>query len=193
MCAEGNFLMSMRIDHTGMSDEELLAGCLEKDGDAQKALFAKYGERMMGLCLRYAGSREEAQDFLQEGFIKVFEKLGQYNGSGALSGWISTVMVNTALIQIRKKKREGYSEDIDQLYDLSNSDFSVLDKMSADELMALVTAMPQGYRTVFNLFAIEGYSHKEIAEQMGISESTSKTQFHKAKAYLKKQIEALPA
>jgi RNA polymerase sigma-70 factor (ECF subfamily) len=183
--------MSKRIDNTGMSDEELLAGCLKKNTDAQKALFAKYGERMMGLCLRYAGSREEAQDYLQEGFIKVFDKLGQYNGTGALGGWISTVMVNTALIQIRKKKREGYSEDIDEMYDLSNSDYNVLDKMSAAELMQLVTEMPAGYRTVFNLFAIEGYSHKEIAERMKITESTSKTQFHKAKAYLKKQIEEL--
>jgi RNA polymerase sigma factor (sigma-70 family) len=183
--------MSMRIDHRGMSDEELLVGCLKKDGNSQKALFAKYGERMMGLCLRYAGSREEAQDYLQEGFIKVFEKLGQYNGSGALGGWISTVMVNTALIQLRKKKREGYSEDIDEMYHLSNSDHDILDQMSADELMQLVTAMPPGYRAVFNLFAIEGFSHKEIADKMEISESTSKTQFHKAKAYLKKRIEEL--
>lgn len=183
--------MSMRIDHRGMSDEELLAGCLNKDGDSQKALFAKYGERMMGLCLRYAGSREEAQDYLQEGFIKVFEKLGQYNGSGALGGWISTVMVNTALIQLRKKKREGYSEDIGEMYNLSTSDHDILDKMSADELMQVVTSMPPGYRAVFNLFAIEGFSHKEIADKMEISESTSKTQFHKAKAYLKKRIEEL--
>lgn len=174
-----------------MSDEELLAGCLNKDGDSQKALFAKYGERMMGLCLRYAGSREEAQDYLQEGFIKVFEKLGQYNGSGALGGWISTVMVNTALIQLRKKKREGYSEDIGEMYNLSTSDHDILDKMSADELMQVVTSMPPGYRAVFNLFAIEGFSHKEIADKMEISESTSKTQFHKAKAYLKKRIEEL--
>lgn len=174
-----------------MSDQELLAGCLKKNADAQRALFAKYGERMMGLCLRYAGSREEAQDYLQEGFIKVFDKLSQYTGSGSLGGWISTVMVNTALIQLRKKKREGYSEDIDEIYSLSTNDPDVLDKMSADELMQIVTAMPTGYRTVFNLFAIEGFSHKEIAASLEISESTSKTQFHKAKAFLKKQIEKL--
>jgi len=183
--------MSKRIYNTGMSDQELLAGCLKKNADAQRALFAKYGERMMGLCLRYAGSREEAQDYLQEGFIKVFDKLSQYNGSGSLGGWISTVMVNTALIQLRKKKREGYSEDIDEMYDLSTNDHDVLDKMSADELMQIVTAMPTGYRTVFNLFAIEGFSHKEIAASLEISVSTSKTQFHKAKAFLKKQLEKL--
>ena len=180
--------MSKRIYNTEVSDQELLAGCLKKNADAQKALFAKYGERMMGLCLRYAGSREEAQDYLQEGFIKVFDKLGQYNGSGALGGWISTVIVNTALIQLRKKKREGYSEDIDEIYDLSTNDYDVLDKMSADELMQIVAAMPNGYRTVFNLFAIEGFSHKEIAERLEISESTSKTQYHKAKAYLKNRL-----
>jgi len=183
--------MSKRIYNTEMSDQELLAGCLKKNADAQRALFAKYGERMMGLCLRYAGSREEAQDYLQEGFIKVFDKLSQYTGSGSLGGWISTVMVNTALIQLRKKKREGYSEDIDEIYSLSTNDPDVLDKMSADELMQIVTAMPTGYRTVFNLFAIEGFSHKEIAASLEISESTSKTQFHKAKAFLKKQIEKL--
>ena len=183
--------MSKRIYNTEVSDQELLAGCLKKNADAQKALFAKYGERMMGLCLRYAGSREEAQDYLQEGFIKVFDKLGQFNGSGALGGWISAIMVNTALVQLRKKKREGYSEDIDDVYDLSTNDYDVLDKMSADELMGLVSSMPTGYRTVFNLFAIDGFSHKEIAEKLEISESTSKTQFHKAKAYMKKQIEEL--
>jgi RNA polymerase sigma factor (sigma-70 family) len=171
-----------------MTDREIVEGCLSGNAQMMKVLYDTYSGRMMSLCLRYAGSRDEAKDILQDGFIKVFEKLSQFSGQGALSGWISTIMVNTALIHIRKMKREGIVEDIDDAFYLSNDDHSVLDKMGADELMKLIVAMPPGYRTVFNMFAIEGYSHREIAEELQITESTSKTQFKKAKAYLKKEI-----
>jgi RNA polymerase sigma-70 factor (ECF subfamily) len=143
---------------------------------------------MMGLCLRYSTSRDEAQDILQEGFIKVFEKLGQFEGKGALGGWIRMIIINTALINIRKNQKWAHTEDVDDMVDLSNSDHSVLESMAADELMELVRKLPTGYRAVFNLFAIEGYGHKEIAKELGVSESTSKTQFKKARSYLHKLI-----
>lgn len=143
---------------------------------------------MMGLCMRYSNSRDEAQDILQEGFIKVFEKLGQFEGKGALGGWIRMIIINTALIHIRKNAKWAYTEDVDDMVDLSHSDHSVLESMAAEELMELVGKLPSGYKTVFNLFAIEGYGHKEIAEKLGVSESTSKTQFKKARGYLHKLI-----
>lgn len=181
----------MGIDKKAITDNELVEACLKGSADAQRLLFERYSGRMMGLCLRYAGSREEAEDMLQEGFIRVFEKLDKFSGTGAFSGWMSTVIVNSALIMIRKKKREGYQEDIDEVSDLRNDEVDVLSQMSANELMAVVQQMPQGYRTVFNLFAIEGYAHKEIADMLDITESTSKTQFHKAKAFLRKELEKL--
>lgn len=171
-----------------MSEEEIVQGCLQRTASAQKALYEAFSGRMMSLCLRYAKSREEAEDILQEGFIKIFEKIGQFSGTGSLAGWIRAVMVNTALIHIRRNKKWNYMEDVDEQYHLENQDHSILSEMAAEELMKLVMAMPQGYRTVFSLFAIEGYSHKEIAELLEITESTSKTQFHKAKAFLKKAI-----
>jgi RNA polymerase sigma-70 factor (ECF subfamily) len=174
-----------------MTEDEIVKRCLDRDPVAQKALYDKYSAGMMSLCLRYANHRDEAEDMLQEGFIKVFEKLHQFNGTGSVGGWIRTVMVNTALIHIRKNKKWNYSEDIEEHGSLNATEYGVLEELAAEELMALINAMPTGYKMVFNLFAIEGYSHKEIAELLEVSESTSKTQFHKAKAYLRKELDKL--
>lgn len=146
---------------------------------------------MMAVCMRYAGNPMEAQDMLQEGFIKVFEKLGQFRGDGPLGGWVRRVMVNEALIYLRKNQRHRNIDAINEESDDAPIEASVLDEMGAEELISLIAALPAGYRTVFNLYAVEGYSHKEIADQLGISESTSKTQFHKAKQQLRAQIEKL--
>lgn len=167
---------------------EIVAACLRGEASAQRKLYETYAPKMMGLCMRYASSRDEAQDVLQEGFIKVFEKLGQFEGKGALGGWIRMIIINTALINIRKNQKWAHSEDVTEMVDLSASDHSVLESMAAEELMELVRKLPSGYRTVFNLFAVEGYGHKEIAEMLGVSESTSKTQFKKARSYLHKLL-----
>jgi RNA polymerase sigma-70 factor (ECF subfamily) len=143
---------------------------------------------MMGVCLRYTDSREEAEDVLQEGFIKVFEKIGQWTASGPLGGWIRSVMVNTALTHIRSTKKWKNTSDIEVAEEIDASDIDAVSKMNEDALMELIEKMPVGYRTVFNLFAIEGYSHKEISDAMGVTENTSKTQFLKAKNWLKKHI-----
>lgn len=172
-----------------MTDQELAKGCLDGRREVQKALFDLYARKMMSVCLRYCSSRDEAEDVLQEGFVKVFEKMHQWQGSGALGGWIRTIMVNTALTHIRSQKKWQQHMDIDKAYTLEDNDADAVEQINADELIELISQMPTGYRTVFNLFAIEGYGHKEIADQLGISENTSKTQFLKAKGWLKKALE----
>lgn len=171
-----------------MTDEQLVAGCLRGDPIAQKALYQAYARKMMSICMRYAPGREQAQDILQDGFVKVFQKMDHYRGEGPLGGWIARTMVNTALDHIRRNKPFEHSLDLTEAEHLHAVDAQVLGNMGADELMALIQALPPGYRTVFNLFVIEGYPHKEIGEMLHISENTSKSQFMKARAYLRKLL-----
>lgn len=166
----------------------MVAGCLKGDRVAQKALYQVYARKMMGICMRYAPNREQAQDILQDGFVKVFQKMERYRGEGPLGGWIARTMVNTALDQIRRNKPFEHSLDLSEAEHLHPVNEQVLVQMGTDELMALIQALPLGYRTVFNLFAIEGYTHKEIGEMLGISENTSKSQFMKARAFLRKLL-----
>jgi RNA polymerase sigma-70 factor (ECF subfamily) len=161
---------------------------MEGKRDAQKLLFDRYAGKMLSICKRYFDNTEEAEDALQEGFIKVFEKLHQWQGSGALGGWIRTVMINTALTHLRSSKKWKDSTDLEAAEDLTSDDMDALASMNADELLQLIASMPSGYRTVFNLFALEGYAHKEIAEMLGVSENTSKTQYLKSKDWLKKNL-----
>ena len=172
-----------------MTDEQLVKKCLEKDTLAQKQLFDTYSKRMMGVCLRYSKDVDEAQDVLQMGFIKVFEKLILYNHQGSLEGWIRKVMVNTALDNIRKNKKFNSNIEMDKVdYQLPNTDVSGYDSLKVQDLLKIIQDMPTGFKTVFNLFAVEGYSHKEIAEQLNISVNTSKSQYSRARGYLKKII-----
>ncbi|MDG1157849.1 MAG: RNA polymerase sigma factor [Flavobacteriales bacterium] len=171
-----------------MTDQELVQACLKGNGQAQKELFDRYAGRMMAVCVRYAMCYEDAQDILQEGFIKVFEKLKQYSGKGALGAWIRMIMVNTALIHLRKHKKLLLNDELSDGAEFEHQTYTVLENMAADEILELVQALPAGYRTVFNLYAIEGYAHKEIAEMLDITESTSKTQYFKAKAQLKRAL-----
>lgn len=152
-------------------------------------VYDRYSRTMMSVCLRYADSRQEAEDIMQDGFIKVFERMHQYAGLGPLGGWIRTLMVNTALNHIRKHKRWNQALDIDVAENLDSADMDVLSAMTADELMKLIGKMPKGYKTVFNLYAVDGFTHQEIGEQLGISENTSKTQFMKARGWLKRELE----
>lgn len=171
-----------------MTDDEICAGCIREEPAAQRALYEKFARQMMAICMRYAGSQDQAKDMMQEGFIKVFQKISTYRGDGPLGGWIARTMVRTSLDQLRKDKHYDHAVDLDDAEYLLPEHSMVLESMSAGELMELIQAMPAGYRVVFNMFAIEGYSHKEIAAQLGVTESTSKSQFMKAKAYLKKQL-----
>jgi RNA polymerase sigma-70 factor (ECF subfamily) len=171
-----------------MTDEDLVTGCVACDPKAQKALYQRYVRKMMSICMRYANGREQAQDMLQDGFVKVFQKIGHYRGEGPLGGWIARTMVNTCLDHIRRNKPYDHSVDLTEAEHLHQEDATVLTSMSTEELLELIQALPPGYRTVFNLFAIEGYPHKEISEMLGISENTSKSQFMKARAYLRKLL-----
>jgi len=167
------------------SDEQLVKRCLEKDGLAQKQLFDYYSKRMMGVCLRYSNDYEEAQDVLQMGFIKVFNKLETYNFEGVLEGWIRKIIVNTALDNIRKNKKNNENIELEKVdFQLNNNDENGFDALNAEDLLAIIQKMPTGFRTVFNLYAIEGYSHKEIAEQLNITISTSKSQYSRARVHL---------
>ena len=130
----------------------------------------------------------EAEEVLQESFIKVFEKLNQWKGDGPLGGWIRTIVVNTALTRIKNNKKFRLDKNIDDAISLSDNGEDQMEALQAADLMKLIAQMPEGYNTVFNLFVVEGYGHKEIAELMGISESTSKTQFLKGKNWLVKRI-----
>lgn len=171
-----------------MTDEQLVSGCIKGDPNAQKALYQQFARKMMSVCMRYANNREQAQDMLQDGFVKVFQKIDHFRGDGPLGGWIARTMVNTALDHIRRNKPYDHSVDLTEAEYLHQEDATALSSMSTDELMELIQALPTGYRTVFNLFVIEGYQHKDIADMLGISENTSKSQFMKARAYLRKLL-----
>jgi len=172
-----------------LNEEQLVNKCLEKDTLAQKQLFEVYSRRMMGLCLRYSKDKDEAQDILQMGFIKVFEKLYMYNHKGSLEGWIRKIIVNTALDNIRKNKKFMNNVEIEKVdYQLNNYDENAIDVLSAQDLLKVIQSMPTGFKTVFNMYVIEGYSHKEIADELNISVNTSKSQFSRARAYLQKVL-----
>ncbi|MEZ4721364.1 MAG: sigma-70 family RNA polymerase sigma factor [Flavobacteriales bacterium] len=167
-----------------MTDDELIDKCLIGDQRAQRALFDKYGRKMMSVCMRYVADREQAEDVLQDGFVKVFGHLKTFKREGSFEGWIRRTMVNTSLDHLRRKRNMHLDTDISEAEFLAGEDEKVMGKMRVEELMQIIHEMPPGYRTVFNMYAIEGYSHQEIANELGVTESTSKTQFRKARTYL---------
>jgi RNA polymerase sigma-70 factor (ECF subfamily) len=169
-------------------DEQLIKGCIKKDIRAQKQLYEKYAPLMMSVCMRYVKDREIAQNLLQDGFIKLFDKLHTYSGSGSFVGWMRKIFANTALEYLRHNDVLKYSIDVDTAVNIESGGESPIDKMSADELMNCIAELPLGFRTVFNMFAIEGYSHAEIAEQLGIQEGTSRSQYARARILLQQKI-----
>lgn len=174
-----------------MDDATLAEECVNGNIRAQRALFDKYASKMMGVCLRYTKNTNEAEDVLQDGFIKVYQKLKDYKKEGSLEGWIRRIMVNTSLDQLRKNTRQLGDTAIDDVdYKVEGSSF-VIEQLMADDLLKLIQQLPEGYKMVFNLYAIEGYSHQEIGETLGITESTSKSQYSRAKAYLRERLEQL--
>lgn len=175
--------------HYDKTDEAtLIRDCLRNEESAQKAFYERFSARMLGLCYRYTGSREDAEDVLQEGFIKVFTRLEQYRFSGSLEGWIRKIMVNTAINHLKKNRyfqREMEMENAVELSAAAQADQG----MQAKEVIETIGALPAGYRTILNLYAVEGYSHREIGGLLGIAESTSRSQYARAKALLSKLIE----
>ncbi|MDR0348525.1 MAG: RNA polymerase sigma factor [Tannerella sp.] len=174
-----------------MNDNQLIAGCLNGDRRAQKKLYELYSRKMMGVCMRYVSDRETARDLLQEGFIKVYTTMHSYTGKGAFEGWLRMIFVNSALEYLRKADVLRNSADVGSLNEQAGEDETAVSKLSAKELMSLIERLPDGFRMVFNLYAVEGYSHKEIGEMLHITESTSRSQYVRARQWLQGQIKSM--
>ncbi|WP_245676498.1 RNA polymerase sigma factor [Crocinitomix algicola] len=176
------------MESVNMTEEQLVKECISGNAKAQKTFYDLFARKMMGVCLRYTKDPIEAQDVLQDGFVKVFTKLPKFVNKGSLEGWVRRIMVNTALDQYRKNKKFQRDVEIDSVsFKLEKDDF-IVEAMNAEDLLKIIQSIPEGYRIVFNLFAIEGYSHKEIAQQLGVTESTSKSQYSRAKKMLRKLL-----
>ncbi len=162
---------------------------MEEDAASQKEIFLKYSGRMMGVCNRYARNAADAEDILQEAFIKIFDKIHQFKFQGSFEGWLRKIVVNTAL---KKYSLRRYEKEVNG-YEIKDKDENFLEPsayshLTQKELMDLINSLPDGYRIVFNLYVIEGYQHDEIAEMLGIQPGTSRSQLVKARAMLQKQI-----
>jgi RNA polymerase sigma-70 factor (ECF subfamily) len=167
----------------------IISGCLKGDRRDQELLYRRHAARLYAVCLQYSGNDEEARDILQEGFIKIFENLASYKYEGSFEGWIRRIIVNTALEKYRAKHNLYRVDDIDDIpepdSDPDNEDYSGL---QAIDLLEIIRELPPKYRMVFNLFAIEGYSHKEISKMVNISEGTSKSNLSRARAILQRRV-----
>ena len=166
-----------------ITESDLIKGCLNGDRRMQEELYKRHSPRMYAVCLRYAGNAGEAEDILQEGFIKVYKKLHSYRGDGSFEGWIRRIFVNTAIEHFRRKT---YQQPITEQHEttVEGKYLTVLDDLAEKDIMKLIQELSPGYRTVFNLYVIEGYTHKEIADMLDISEGTSKSQLSRAKVIL---------
>jgi len=153
----------------------------------QEELYRRFSPRMYGVCMRYAGNAEEAEDILQEGFIKIFKKLGSFRSEGSFEGWVRRIFVNTAIEHFRRKT---YQQSITEQHEnsIEGKSLSVLDNLGEKDILKLVQDLSPGYRTVFNLYVVEGYTHKEIGDMLGISEGTSKSQLSRAKVLLQEMV-----
>ncbi len=166
------------------NERDIIAACANKERWAQKLLYEQYYSKMMGVCMRYANDQEDALDILHEGFIKIFKNIGKYQPGTSLTAWIRRIMVNTAIDYYRKSIRRR-TEDIEQAFHVSSNDIDAISQCSEKEILAAVQELTPAYRAVFNLYVIEGYSHKEIADILDITESTSRSNLVKARLKLK--------
>ena len=168
--------------------EQLAAACGQGERKAQRALFEALSPKMMAVCLRYMGNREEAEDVLQEGFITLFTKLDSYQGAGSFEGWARRIFVNTALMHLRRTDALGLSDDIEEAHGLFTQEATPVQKMGYRDLMRMISALPADARTVFNMYVVEGYSHKEIAKELRCTEATSRSKLQRARIRLQEMI-----
>ncbi len=178
--------IALPLEH---EEKGLIKACVRRERWAQKVLYETYYSKMMGVCLRYANDEEEALDILHEGFIKVFRHISKYQPGTSLSAWIRRIMVNTSIDYYRKNTRRR-TEDIEQAYDLSSNDADAISQCSEQEILAAIQELTPAYRAVFNLYVIEGYAHREIADMLDITESTSRSNLVKARLKLKDILSA---
>jgi RNA polymerase sigma-70 factor (ECF subfamily) len=178
--------MKLKVKKSATLDE-LVRGCRKNNSNAQRELFERYSSRMLGLCRRYVSVLSDAEDIMTEGFMKIFNKIDQYKGDGSFEGWMTRIMINESLSYIRKNKNMSVEVSIENAGSELNYS-ATLEELQVEQLLKLIDEMPVGYRTIFNLSVMEGYSHREIAELLGITEGASKSQLSRAKAFLRQKI-----
>jgi len=167
-----------------MTEQAILAGCLTNDPVAQRELYNRYSPKMLSVCYRFAQNREDAEDMLQEGFIRVFTQIQSFRNSGSFEGWVRRIVVHTCINFLKKHKKFNESLDLAYVVNIQVKEETVPSLMLARQVVECIRLLPVGYRTVLNLYAIEGYSHKEIADMLDIEESTSRSQYTRAKTML---------
>ena len=170
------------------SIQHIIDSCQKEESGGQKALYDMYRGLLFGICRRYIGQSENAEDVFIEGFYKIFSKIGTFKNEGSFEGWMKRLMVNECLMYIRKHKKSHMTVELGDLQ-IDNEDLSALDNLQAADVLKMVNELPTGYKTVFNLYVIEGYKHREIAEHLGISINTSKSQLILAKKKLRQIAE----
>ncbi len=175
-----------------LSESHLIENCLSGDRKSQKAMYDHFSGKMFSICLRYSKNQMDAEDILQDGFVKLFNNLNRFRGEGSFEGWVRRIFVNTAIEHIRRKNiNTSVGEGLEN--SVADKRQNALDNLYEKDILKTTKTLSDGYRTVFNLYAVEGYSHKEIASQLGITESTSKSQFSRAKALLRTMMKASSA
>lgn len=182
--------MVTKIHSIGISEQELRQGCIDGRRDYQELLYSYYSPKMFGICLRYANDYHHAEDILQEGFIKIFNSMDRFRGDGSFEGWIKRIFINTAIEHYRKSDKHNGHAELAPNTVIRHIGEKASGNLATQDLMKLVQQLSPGYRTIFNLYVIEGYSHREISEMMGISEGTSKSQLARARAILKKLVQS---
>jgi RNA polymerase sigma factor (sigma-70 family) len=182
--------MSLKLAELMMSDRQIIEGCANHEKKAQQVLYDKYSRLLLGVCMRYACHVAEAEDILQDSFLKIFFSIKDFSGTGSFIGWLRKIAVNTAITHYHRDLKFRYYTDIEEYTSIETSSVSFKDdSFTSDELYKVLNELPAGYRLVFNLYAIEGYKHREIAEILGIDENTSKSQYSRAKTVLRKKLE----
>ena len=170
--------------------ERLVPSLRERDRKAQRSVFDALAPKMMAVCLRYMGNKDDAEDVLQEGFVTVFTKIDSYTGSGSFEGWARKIFVNTALMHLRRTDALGLSDDIEEARTLFSEEATPIENIGYKELLKMISSLPPEYRTVFNMYVMEGYSHKDISEELGCTEATSRSRLQRARLKLQEMIRA---
>jgi RNA polymerase sigma factor (sigma-70 family) len=169
-------------------EADLIKGCLDKNRKMQEMLYHRFSSKMYAVCLRYCKDNEDAQDLLQDGFVKIFKNLEKFRGEGSFEGWIRRIFVNTSIEHFRKSIKHNTVSDTQEII-IEDTSWNALDNLAEKDIIKMIQQLSPGYRQVFNMYVIEGYSHKDIGDILGISEGTSKSQLARAKGILKKMVE----
>lgn len=174
--------------HLDTWNEDWIEGAKRGDMRSQKAIYDFLSAKMFAVCMRYMGDKEQAEDILQDGFVTLFSKLDSFSGAGSFEGWARKIFVNTALMSLRKKDLLRNTEDVSEARGIESDTPTVIENIGYKDLMKMISELPPGFRTVFNMYVLEGYSHKEIAQELGVSETTSRSQLQRARVLLQSKI-----